>query len=173
MALLSVTNLSTSNVVIQDPTGLYGISLQIAGSGSLTNYAIVPAELAAIEPLLIAEATAGNITYTISGNPSVETDLLPDHMTTVLVTPYDAVAGDKDVVTNLTSPGAVSVVLSASSPIGWRVTVVDGKGDAGTNHVTVTVASSGTINGASSNVISSNYGHATYLKVGATAWLSI
>ena len=45
---------------------------------------------------------------------------------------------------------------------------LDGKGDAGANNVTVSVAGGGTLHGTA--VISSNYGAATFLKTAATVW---
>lgn len=168
MPLLTITNLRTSPITIQDPTGLYGTSYNIPGSGALTNQVISLPALGAIEPILAAEAAAANLSWTVADDPASATDTLPDHISTVLVSPYNAAAGDQDILTNLTTPGAVSVVLSASAKIGQRVTVLDGKGDAGTNNVTVTVAGGGTIDGTA--VISANYGAATFLKKGATSW---
>jgi hypothetical protein len=174
MALLTVTNLSTSNIGIQDPTGLYpAASFQIKGSGTYGPVELPLGEIAAIEAILIAEKTAGNITYTITNDPAVQTDVPPSHEVTVLVTPYDAVAGDHDILTNLTAPGAVSVVLSAAAPIGQTVRVIDEKGDAGTNNITITVASAGTINGGANIVINTNRGWATLLKTGTNAWAAV
>lgn len=171
MALLSITNLRTSPITIQDPTGLYGTSLNIPGSGTLANQHLQLAALAAIEPILIAEATALNLTYLVSDDPASQADNPPEVLKTVLVTPYNAVAGDQDILTNLTVAGAVSVVLSAAAPIGHRVEVADLKGDAGANNVTVTVAGGGTINGGANIVLSTNKQKAILLKVGATSWV--
>lgn len=173
MPLLTINNLTTSPITIQDPTGLYGTSLLVPSSGSLTNLSIALDALAAIEPQLAAETTATNLTWSVSNDPSTGLDPIPEHVQTVLITPYNAVAGDQEIVTNLTSPGAVSVVLSAGAPIGRKVTVIDGKGDAGTNNVTVTVAGGGTINGGANVVINTNRGQAVLLKIGSTAWVSV
>lgn len=173
MALLSITNLRTSPLTFLDPTGLYGTSIQVPGSATKSNVAISLPALAAIEPQLILEATASNITYTIADDPASQADNPPEVLKTVLVTPYNAVAGDQDIVTNLTIAGAVSVVLSAAAPVAHRVTVVDGKGDAGANNVTVTVAGGGTINGGASSIINTNRGFKTFLKIAATAWLQV
>lgn len=173
MPLLTITNSLTSPISVQDPTGLYGTSILVPASGTYGPTAISFDALAAIEPLLTKEATASNITWTVSDDPASLSDSPPDHLQTVLTTPYNAVAGDQDIITNLTVAGAVSVVLSASAPIGKRVTVVDGKGDGATHNVTVTVAGGGTINGGASNVIAANFGKATYLKISATAWLQV
>lgn len=173
MPLLTVANLRTSPLTLQDPSGLSGFSLTVPGSGTVTDKVLSLDALASIEPQLVAEAAASNITWTVADDPASVTDTLPEHIKTVLTTPYNAVAGDQDIVTNLTTPGAVSVVLSASAKIGQRVTVVDGKGDAGTNNVTVTVAGGGTINGGASVVLNTNYAHAAFLKISATAWLRV
>lgn len=175
MPLLTITNNLTSDLVIQDPTGLYGTSLKVAGSGTLSKQAISLQALSAIEAQLTAEATAGNLTWSVQDDPASLADSPPDTMTTVLTTPYNAVAGDQDIITNLTVAGAVSVVLSASAAVGHRVTVIDGKGDAATvgHNVTVTVAGGGTINGGANVVINTNFGKVTLLKISATAWLQV
>jgi hypothetical protein len=171
MPLLTITNLQTSPLTIQDPTGLTGLSLTVPGSGAITNRAVSEDALASIEALLIAETTAGNITWTASDDPNSTADSVPEHIQTVLVTPYNAVPGDQDIVTNLTTPGAVSVVLPVAAKVGARVHVVDGKGDAATNNVTITVASGGTINGGANIVLSTNKQAAILLKIGATTWV--
>lgn len=169
MPLLTITNSLTSPIVFQDNQGL-GLSITVPASGSVSNKAVSLAQLAAIEAQLIAETTASAITWQVSDDPASSVDTLPDHLVTVLVTPYNAVAGDQDVITNLTTPGAVSVVLSAAAKIGQRVEVTDGKGDAGVNNVTITVAS-GTINGGANLVLSTNRQKAVLVKIGATTWI--
>jgi hypothetical protein len=171
MPLLTITNLLTSPLAIQDPTGLYGTSLSVPASGSLSNVVISLPALGAIEPQLVAQAAASHITWTIADDPASTADSPPESITTVLVTPHNAAAGAQNIRTNLTIAGAVSVVLSAGAKIGQQVTVLDGKGDAGANNVTVTVAGGGTINGTA--VISANYGAATFLKTAATVWQRI
>lgn len=173
MPLLTITNLLTSPVVIQDPTGLYGTDLKVPGSGSLSNQAISLPALAAIEAQLVALTTNSSITWQVSDDPNSAADTLPEHEVVVLVSPYNAAAGDQDILTNLSTPGAVSVVLSASAKIGQYVKVIDQKGDANTNNITVTVAGGGTINGGASVVINVAKGWTFLLKVSATAWLSV
>jgi hypothetical protein len=174
MPLLTVNNLTSEVLALQEKTGEYGgLVLRVPASGSVSNVYVMLQTLASLEPTLQAQATAGNLTWSTSVDPAFESDQIPSHITTVLVTPYDAVAGDQIILTNLTSAGAVSVVLSAAAPIGQEVHVVDAKGDAGTNHITITVASSGTINGGANDVISSNNGHVALLKTGASAWTII
>jgi hypothetical protein len=167
MPLLTVTNLTTSTLSIQDPSGLSGLSLSIPGSGAVTGQAVSLAALAAIEPQLIAEAAASVITWSVADDPASSADSVPESIVTALLTPHNAAAGAQDIVTDLTTPGAVSVVLSAAAAIGHRVTVMDGKGDAGVNNVTVSV-SGGSILGTA--VISANYGAATFLKTATTVW---
>lgn len=173
MPLLTIANLHTSPVSFQDPTGLYGTTITVAGSATFGPASISLPALGALEPQLTAETLAGNVTWTVTDDPSSSVDTLPEHETTVLVTPYNAVAGDQDILTNLTTPGAVSVVLSASAKIGQLVKVIDLKGDAATNNITVTVAGGGTINGGANAVINVNKGWVFLLKVSATAWVSI
>ena len=173
MPLLTVNNLTTSVIPVQDPSGLSQFSQKVPASGTLGPVSLTLDQLAHLEPVLIKEATAARITWSVSDDPNSQADNPPDNLVTVLTSPYNGVAGDKDIVTNLTVPGPVAVILSAGAPIGKRVTVMDGKGDAGTNNVTVTVAGGGTINGGASSVINSNYGSAEFVKVTATAWLKV
>ena len=172
MPLLTITNLRTSPVSIQDPTGLYGTSLLVPGSGSVTNVELSLMALAALEPQLVAQATASNITWSTEDDPSTLADDVPLNVVTGLVTPIAAAADAQVIVTKLTSPGAVSVVLPAAAAIGREVYVVDGTGDAGTNNVTVT-ATGGTINGGASVVINTNYGSVLLYKTATNVWLAI
>lgn len=78
---------------------------------------------------------------------------------TALASPVTvAAATDCVVVTNLTVAGAVAVTLPAGSSK-QVFYIVDGKGDAATNNITITPAA-GTINGAATYVISTNRGGA-------------
>lgn len=75
---------------------------------------------------------------------------------TALTTPVAVATTDYGIVTNLTTPGAVSVVLP-SGVNGQLFAIYDGKGDAETNNVTIT-GTAQNIRGAASLVISANYG---------------
>lgn len=83
-------------------------------------------------------------------------------------TPITMTAYDEVLVSNLSVAGAVAVTLPASPAIGQRVTVKDGKGDAGSNNITVAPAA-GNVDGSASHVISSNYGAQDYVYNG-TEW---
>ena len=74
------------------------------------------------------------------------------------------------IVTDLTIAGAVAVNLPAGVT-GQIFTVVDGKGDAGTNNITITPAA-GTINGAATYVIDSNRAGVS-LAYNGTSWTVI
>ena len=73
------------------------------------------------------------------------------------------------VVVNKTSGAATTVTLTPSPEAGDFVFVKDGKGDAASNNITVQGAASATIDGASSYVITSNYGGAIFCWNG-TEW---
>lgn len=62
--------------------------------------------------------------------------------------------------------GGAHAVTLPSPTAGRRLTVIDGKGDAGTNNITL----NGTINGGTSTVIASNYGWVHLIGTG-TKWL--
>lgn len=81
------------------------------------------------------------------------------------------VTHEATVVVNKTSGAATAVNLPTgiSGLPGRTVTVVDGKGDAATNNITVTRAGSQTINGATTYVVSENYGSVT-VRWNGTEW---
>jgi len=74
----------------------------------------------------------------------------------------------------MTNSGARSVVLPAANTVatGRPIRVKDANGNASSANITVTVASSGTIDGASSIVISTNYGHNIFMSDGIN-WYTI
>lgn len=168
--LLSITNLTTHDTEFQDPTGNTTFKVKVPASTTVSNVVVSEDAFQAIEAALIAETTASRITWTLKTDPSSLADSVPHNITTALTTPV-TVAADADVIyTDLTAPGAVSVVLPVAAKIGAEVTVLDGKGDAGANNITVTVASAGTINGGANLVISTNRGGARFIKTAATEW---
>ena len=170
MPLLTVVNLTTKAIPVQDPTGRTTFSQKVPPSGTLGPVAVSLELLADLEPQLILEATYNRITWTCKDDPSSAADNPPDYIHVGLTSPVTVAIGDDLVLTNLTTPGAVAVVLPAGAMIGRDVRVTDGKGDAGTNNITVTVAGAGTINGAASMLISQNYGALRLVKTGATSW---
>lgn len=92
-------------------------------------------------------------------------------MRVAIATPVTVLATtDCVIVTDLTTPGAVAVNLPAGVS-GQVFTVVDGKGDAGTNNITITPAA-GTINGAATYVIDSNRAGVS-LAYNGTSWTVI
>jgi len=76
---------------------------------------------------------------------------------TALTTPVNFTATDYAVAVNLTTPGAVSVVFPAGVT-GILYSVIDAKGDAATNNITVTATGGQLINGSASFVINDNFG---------------
>lgn len=92
-------------------------------------------------------------------------------MRVAIATPVTVLATtDCVIVTDLTTPGAVAVNLPAGVS-GQVFTVVDGKGDAGTNNITITPAA-GTINGDATYVIDSNRAGVS-LAYNGTSWTVI
>ena len=68
-----------------------------------------------------------------------------------------------------TSGGACTPTLPTGMVKGWQVIVQD-KGSAGTNNITITRGGSDTINGANTLVISANYGRKVLFSDGAGKW---
>jgi hypothetical protein len=168
--LLTIVNLTTHETEFADPSGNSTFKVKVAGSATKTDVEITDEEFTALEPLLNTEKTAGHITWTVKRSAATLADDVPYAIKTQLTTPYNAVADEDLVFVNLSIAGASSVVLPVAAQIGHEVTVLDGKGDSASNNITVTVASAGTINGASSFVISTNKGGAKFIKVSATEW---
>jgi hypothetical protein len=75
-------------------------------------------------------------------------------------------ASDDVVIVNKGTGEATAVTLPASPAVGKQVVVKDGKGDASTNNITVS-ADSGTIDGASSQVIDGDYGARMFVYNGS------
>lgn len=77
MPLLTIVNLQTSEISFQDPTGLSGLSITVPGSGTASNQSVTDAQLAALEPLLNAEQTAGNVRWSAKDDPASVSDSVP------------------------------------------------------------------------------------------------
>jgi hypothetical protein len=77
-------------------------------------------------------------------------------------------ASDHEIIVNKTVGAATAVTLPPAPTLGQVVIVSDGKGDAGTNTITITAAS-GTINGAANVTIHVNWG-AVKLRYSGTQW---
>lgn len=90
---------------------------------------------------------------------------------TATSTPVTITSTDFAVVTNMTVASAVSVTLPAGVT-GQRYIVVDGKGDASTNNVTVTSATAQLINASASYVINEDRGGVT-LQFDGTVWRTV
>lgn len=105
------------------------------------------------------------------GNNAQTTNFQKVGMRVATSTPVTVTAvTDCVVVTDLTVAGAVAVNLPAGVT-GQVFTIIDGKGDAGTNNITITPAA-GTINGAATYVIDSNRAGVT-LAYRGTEWTVI
>lgn len=170
--LLSITNLLTGDFIIQDPSGHSSFSVKVGPSATKSGIKISQEIFAYVEPLLIQAAAASRITYLVTDDPA---SLADDDFTAVrvgLVTPIVVTAYDEVVVSNLTTPGAVAITIPASLPIGTILDIVDGKGDANTNNITIT-ATTCTINGAGTLVLNTAYASARLVKISATAWLRL
>lgn len=80
------------------------------------------------------------------------------YQNTVTVTTGNLAVSDQSmVVVDKTDGAATAITLPANPLNGHSILIKDGKGDAGTNNITITPAS-GTIDGAATYVISENYG---------------
>ena len=168
MPRLTIHNLTGGPFEIQDPTGYSTFSMDIA-AGATKTADCGDDTLAAMEAALNAAKAANKITWSVTDSPDSLADSLPKNLRVALTTPVNVVSDQEIILVNLTVPGASAVALAADAPIGSSVLVVDGKGDAAANHITVAQAG-GTVNGAANAVISTNYGSLLFTKVTALGW---
>lgn len=68
MPLLTVNNLRTSAISIQDPSGLAFVTMTVPGSSSVTNKVLTEEQFAAIEPQLKALEAGSHISYSTKDN---------------------------------------------------------------------------------------------------------
>jgi len=82
--------------------------------------------------------------------------------------PYSALGSDFIVaVTNTAAARTVSLPQASAAIVGEPYLVKDESGAAGTNNITVNVTGGGTIDGAASKVINTNYGSLRFYTDGA------
>lgn len=84
---------------------------------------------------------------------------------------YTVLSTDRRICYTALAAAATVTLPAASTMSGKQITVKDESGNAATNHITVQVASAGTIDGAATNVISTAYGVGRYYSNG-TAWFT-
>lgn len=84
---------------------------------------------------------------------------------------YTAVAANCTIEVNKTT-GAATTITLPNGVTSQQFTIVDGKGDAATNNITITPPAGILINGASTFVISTNRGSAT-VQFDGTQWIVI
>ena len=96
---------------------------------------------------------AGVVTYTAWNDGNMV------GVRTATTTPVTVTPADDLVITNMGAASAVTVNLpsTAATPTGTVIVVKDGKGDAGTNNITINRNGSQTIDGATSKVLATNY----------------
>lgn len=92
MPLLTITNLLSSPIAIQDPAG--SISLTVPGSGSITNKSVTEDQLTGLEAQLNAEQTLGNLRWSAVDDPTSAADGTPGSPGVVDRSRYFAVEDD-------------------------------------------------------------------------------
>jgi hypothetical protein len=85
-------------------------------------------------------------------------------------TPITAALTDSIVISNMAAASAVAVTLPTTPTTGLELTIKDGKGDAGANNITISPAGGGTIDGAGTKVINTNWGAVTLIHGGSDQW---
>lgn len=82
---------------------------------------------------------------------------------------YTMQTADRVVIVNKTSGSATGITLPSSPTLWVRYDIIDSKGDAATNNITVTPAS-GTIDGSPSFTMNSNYDSFSFLASANNVW---
>lgn len=125
-----------------------------------------PADMIAAQKYYDVELTGGsisNVTLTdVTINGQATSPTLRVVTASGSVTPA---SDDYTIVINKTVGAATTVLLSGAQTTGRRLEIKDGKGDAATNNITL----SGTVDGASSPKIDTNYG-SRILEFNGTEW---
>lgn len=91
--------------------------------------------------------------------------------TAVTATSYTVL--EDDYLIGVTPSAATAITLQSSAAVNRRIEVKDEGGSAATNNITVNAPSGGTIDGASSKTINTNYGFLALYHKGSNAWLTI
>jgi len=84
--------------------------------------------------------------------------------------PYAMQTGDYVVNVNKSTGAATALTLPVNPTVGRTYYIVDGRGDAGTNSITISAQVGGNISGASTFVANANYDGITLLPLSATVW---
>jgi len=95
------------------------------------------------------------------------------HITVVNAATYDLLPSDDILNVTYTATGAVTITLPTAQCVAGRTIVIkDAGGNAGTNNITIDTEGSETIDGAATEVISSNYDSVTIYSDGSN-WFTI
>jgi hypothetical protein len=120
MPLLTITNLTQSTLVLQDPSGVSGLVVTIQGGHVVNDVKLSFQTLAALEPLLKQQATAGHITWISKDDPTSAADGgAPFTLTAtdIVFRPYSVVPSHDNVLTTWTE---VMAALAATATQGIR-----------------------------------------------------
>lgn len=172
------------DMLATDSVGSAQIQADAVGSSEIAPLAVTNAEINDVSDSKITYATrAANLVHagpasgaaaTPTWRALVAADLPVASVRTATTTPITVTAAEAaagvTIYVKLAAPGAVAVSLPAGVT-GYRVTVKDGTGDAAANNITTTPAA-GNIDGAATDVISTDRGARTYIYTGSE-WSNI
>lgn len=74
MPLLTVTNLRTSSISIQDPTGMAFVAITVPGSSTVTDKVLTDEQFSALESQLKALEAAAHISYSLKDDATSQAD---------------------------------------------------------------------------------------------------
>ncbi|MDP2377791.1 hypothetical protein [Reyranella sp.] len=160
---------------VNGTTFLGRVEHQSAAEWQLALWTFNPAAGGTITPLLFLKSSTGTpITFAagtkiLSGVEMVAPRIHRVH-TVESGSSYAMTPLDYEIIVDKSVAGATAITLPPDPVRGQTVVVSDGKGDAGTNNITV-AAAAGNINGLATLVISNNFGTVTFSYTG-TQWIA-
>src|SRR5277367_3507749 len=123
MPLLTVTNLTGGSIAIQDPTGLYGTSLDIVAHGTLSKEPLTLEAFSALEPQLIVLAASSHITWSVQEDPASAADSIPSTIQNVFVLKPGST--DPLAYTDLSAAGIAALSVAMQAVSGLKLLQVD------------------------------------------------
>ncbi len=139
------------------PLSIVNGAVGLAQSGAMTGQALVWSGTA-WAPATIGTPQTSITVVTVDGSTIPATSS----------SPYQMAAMDNVVAVNKTTGAATKILLPTNAPVGVRRVIIDAKGDADTNNITV--GTTGTINGLAMLIIQNRRGVLEVLQTAANTW---
>ncbi|MGI4798250.1 MAG: hypothetical protein ACRYG8_30245 [Janthinobacterium lividum] len=136
-----------------------------SGTAGTTAAVTVGSGLSLLSGVLSATAPAATPVAAISG-VTIDGSAIPASTSS----PYQMATADRVVDVNKTSGAATKILLPQSPTLWVEYTIIDGRGDATTNNITLAASNGGSINGQASFAMNANNDAIALRAVNATTW---